>query len=331
MVGTPAVAGSSGGVGPPLPAFDLGQARVVGEVTVQRPIGVAVCMPLRLVVTGSLSRNHLLSFDVGCDGVLTARGTLGCEGRGPLQFSFGQVASMTFLAWPSATATSRPHPTLLVCEWENERVQEVDVVVGAHVGFLTPEGALPCPTGVAASLRHIAVSCMKPHGMVSSHSVHLFDAVTRARLWTVGGMEGTGPGSLSCPHGLRLTADGKGVVVAEAGTRRLSLLLTADGCLSHVVPTPGLQPLDVVECEGGWLVATGNGNTVVSVPWGGGPATGTLAPSAGYGVFAVALDPALGLVVANSWGDSLKVGQRYRRCASRSRPALLTITGSGHW
>ena len=85
----------------------------------------------------------------------------------------------------------------------NHRVQEVDVVDRVHVGYLYPPGTLKGPRGVAASATHIAVSTTGDGSWV-----HLFDAGTRAKLWSVGGSAGSGPRQLNYPYGLCLTADG---------------------------------------------------------------------------------------------------------------------------
>ncbi len=67
---------------------------------------------------------------------------------GPLQFNFS-----SFGGWMAFT----PSHTLVVSEYNFKRVQEVDVVTGAHVRFLG-QGHLTNPTGIAVSDALIAVA-----------------------------------------------------------------------------------------------------------------------------------------------------------------------------
>jgi hypothetical protein len=50
------------------------------------------------------------------------------------------------------------NPTLLVAEYGNNRVQEVDVATRAHVAFWFNNGELTGPYGVAANANIVAVS-----------------------------------------------------------------------------------------------------------------------------------------------------------------------------
>ena len=65
------------------------------------------------------------------------------------------------LCFTCASAGSGVRPTVLVAEHGNNRVQEVDVVKGTHVGYLGPDGGLLGPFAVAASPTLIAVSSWK--------------------------------------------------------------------------------------------------------------------------------------------------------------------------
>ena len=80
-------------------------------------------------------------------------------------------------------------------------------------------------------------------------------------MWTVvrvvaGGFRGPGSadGQLNKPYGLRFTGDGAGLAVADKGNGRVSLFRVEDGSFVRQVATEVSYPIDVEECEGGWLV-----------------------------------------------------------------------------
>ena len=163
---------------------------------------------------------------------------------------------------------------------------------------------------MAASRTHIAVTTLVLGG---HHSVHLFDAVSRARLWTMGGPQGSGPRQLSSPVGVRFTVDGARVAVADMNNSRIVVLSVADGSPVGHVPTPGIGPRDVEEAEGGWLVATGGGHSVALVPAAGGEPIAVVGGVEGSGegqfsgVYSLALVPGLGLLVPDAGNDRFQV------------------------
>ncbi len=125
---------------------------------------------------------------------------------------------------------------------------------------------------------------------------------------------------LSCPFGLRFTADGTGLVVADQGNDRLAVFRVEDGSFVRHAATGLGQPLDVEECEGGWLVACEGTYSVDFVPLelvgegsaGSGSASLGQCGSSGEGEFwyplALALVPGLGLVVREAYdGDRVHV------------------------
>ena len=65
---------------------------------------------------------------------------------------------------------------------------------------------------------------------------------------------GRADGRLCCPRGLRFTADGTGLAVADWMNNRVSLFRVEDGSFVRQVATEVSYPIDVEECEGGWLV-----------------------------------------------------------------------------
>jgi hypothetical protein len=103
-----------------------------------------------------------------------------------------------------------------VAEHGNNRVQEVDVMAQSHIGYLCRPGTIAGPRAVTASPSLVAVSAWS-RGDSGQHVVCLFDAVSRVALRTLGGVCGGEDGQLLCPRGLRVTADGNGVLVADEG------------------------------------------------------------------------------------------------------------------
>jgi hypothetical protein len=131
-------------------------------------------------------------------------------------------------------------------------------------------------------------------------------------MWTAvrvvaGGFGGPGraDGQLYRPYGLRFTGDGVGLAVADAGNARVSVFRVEDGSFARHVATGLGYPMDVEECEGGWLVACFDSHTIEFVGGdvgGGGVGRARLGKRGrGDGEFqhpsALALVPGLGLVV----------------------------------
>jgi hypothetical protein len=132
-------------------------------------------------------------------------------------------------------------------------------------------------------------------------------------MWTAvrvvaGGFGGPGSadGQLQRPFGLGFTGDGTGLAVADRGSNRVSVFRVEDGSFARHVATGLDGPLDVEECEGGWLVACYGSYTIEfvggDVDGGGGVGRARLGKGgSGDGEFhlpsALALVPGLGLVV----------------------------------
>jgi hypothetical protein len=161
---------------------------------------------------------------------------------------------------------------------------------------------------VAARGSLVAVSAWKRFDS-GDHVVRVFEGSgamwTAARVVAGGfGGPGTADGQLHVPYGLRFTANGTGLAVAEAGNDRLSVFRVEDGSFARHVATGLDYPRDVEECEGGWLVACWGSHTIefVGGDVGGGVGGARLGKyGSGDGKFvypsALALVPGLGLVV----------------------------------
>jgi hypothetical protein len=85
------------------------------------------------------------------------------------------------------------------------------------------------------------------------HRVSLFSAGDGSLVARVGGERGAAPGLLSCPYGVRLTADGAHVAVADFYNDRVSLFSLRDGAFVRHVATEAqgvTLPRDMVRCRG---------------------------------------------------------------------------------
>jgi hypothetical protein len=103
------------------------------------------------------------------------------------------------------------------------------------------------------------------------------------------------------PYGLRFTGDGTELAVVERENHRVSVFRVEDG--SFVRHKVAVDPWDVEECEGGWLVACNQWCTIEFVSVGVGRAGRARLGKQGSGdgefgcPTALALVPGLGLVV----------------------------------
>jgi hypothetical protein len=282
--------------------------------------GVAVCTAFGLLVTSNREDNTLIVFALpssldsisGTGTGLPLVCTLGGAGSpAPMQFEFND-GSYRYSGWMAFTGPPTS-PLLLVTDVGHDAVHVIDVVGRVHVGYVAAPGAIAGPRGVAARGSLVAVSAWKCGG-VGDHVVRLFEG--SGATWTathvVGGgvgAPGSADGQLHRPFGLRFSADGTGLAVADASNSRVSVFRVEDGSFVRHVATGLDAPWDVEECEGGWLVACPLVNTIAFVGGGsvgGGGDSGVGRPrlgkwGSGDGEFvlpsALALVPGLGLVV----------------------------------
>jgi hypothetical protein len=236
--------------------------------------GMAVSTVLGLIVTSCCAgheANTISAFSLKGHWHL---GTWGSTGAGPLQFDFsgwpaGYSGTMCFScgegspcggAGSGAGSTVSADPLLLVADHGNRRVSVFDVR-----GFWTDKDPVlvgiiasregTAPRGVAACAAFIAVSSW---AVVSSgdHVVELYDATTLklVRVLGAGCGCGAGFGKLRQPCGLRFSADGTSVIVADCGNRRMCVFSTSGMC-SATFSGMSESPRDVVELASGTLVA----------------------------------------------------------------------------
>ncbi len=314
--------------------------------------GVAVCPALGLLVTSDELQNTLFVWGLpgvasGCGasggagasaGAGASGASAGCGSGGlrlvctlggagsaaPMQFKLSDPWSTGCLAFTPPTATTSvasARPLLLVTDAGHDAVHLVDVVGRSHAGYVAPPGSIAGPRGVAASVASplVAVTSWKrehsgDHVVVVYRGSGAVWEVVRVIGGGFGG-PGTADGQLARPHGLRFSGDGSVVCVADFGNGRASLLRVGDGGFVRHIAT-GLRGLrDVMEVEGGWLVACGGLHTVEFVgdsdgggDGGGRPSLGKAGGGMGVddGEFsfpsALAVVPGLGLVV-REWGN----------------------------
>ena len=222
-----------------------------------------------------------------------------------MQFEFWDDDWSGWMAF-TGHATSR---LLLLTDAGYDAVHVIDVAGRVHAGYVAAPGTIAGPRGVAARGSLVAVSAWKKRGS-GEHVVRLFEG--NGASWTVvrvvgGGFGGPGraDGQLHWPRGLRFTGDGTGLAVADDGNGRVSVFRVEDGSFARHVATGLGGPVDVEECEGGWLMACYSSHAIEFVGGGvdgGGVGRARLGKKgSGDGEFcfpsALALVPGLGLVV----------------------------------
>jgi hypothetical protein len=232
--------------------------------------GLAVCPALGLLVTSGEGTPSLGVFrvptlrDYDPDGRgLSLVATLGGRDEAPpLDFSLGSELGSGWLAFTGPAAAR----VLLVSDCGKGAVHVVDVVRLTHVGYVAAPGSISGPRGVAARGRLTAVSAFQRYN-VGDHAVHLFEGSGAS--WTplrvlAGGFGAPGPvdGQLNQPKGLRFSADGAHVAVADWCNDRVSVFRVSDGAfMRHAVTEVG-WPQDVEEVGRGWLTACQRSDTV---------------------------------------------------------------------
>ncbi len=212
---------------------------------------MAACSMLRVLVTASHDDLTVFALptSVAASGLARIR-TIGGGGCvQPLNFKFvhdDRVSGQ--LAFTGATPAAR---FLLVTDGGNKAVHVIDVVHGAHAGYVAAPGSISYPTSVAAWGTKVAVSVYVRGGAPSF--VQLYEGT--GALWTIT-RRIIGPVVHTC--GVRFTDDGEELVVADDcdGSFCVSLFRVNDGAfVRHLVTGLHECPADVEECgEYGWAL-----------------------------------------------------------------------------
>jgi hypothetical protein len=223
--------------------------------------GYGMCVSVKhgIVIVSGGSKLHLYSLATGAPLPVTVvtKGffkdktetlpSIGQHGSGRGQFSFNY----------GGLSVSPDGDNVLVAEYGNNRVQEVRISDGSWVRFYG-EGVLDRPQFVDCNASVIAVSERCPRVSLLSWR----DGSALAQF----GSFGSGPGQLECPCGIRLLADGRGLVVADHRLVVFSLageLLTAIGGKEQ-----GLNgPHDVLECtlDDSFIVASRGSHNLLKI------------------------------------------------------------------
>ncbi len=218
-----------------------------------RGFGVCVALKHGLVIVSAKpdpssggSELHMHSL---VDGSLVRR--IGSKGSGKGQFSFDG----------GGLCVSPDGDSVLVAEQSNNRVQQVRIVDGSWVRFVG-EGVLDKPHFVDCDADVIVVS------EIGLHRISVLswaDGSVRAQF----GSRGDGQGQLRCPLGVRLLADGRGLVVADRDNHRLCVF-TLRGEFAAAVGSweQGLNaPRDVLECasDGSFIVVSYDNDNLIKL------------------------------------------------------------------
>ncbi len=286
-----------------------------------RGCGVAVCLVMGVLVTAS--DYELLVFALPNLATLMGRAGLTLLRRFGARYStrprhdnfrhhFGCLGRMVFT---DLNMSSR----LLVTDVGRDAVHVVDVANEVHCGYVAAPGTINGPQGVATRGSLVAVSAwgdMDENG----GTVHLFESTAGAG-WTPARV--LARGQLRQPFGLRFTADGAGLVVAEGRSggciARVSVVV---GSVSRCkVNEDGDACSDVEKCKGGWLVACSDGDDVKYVGADGRAALGHCGEPL-FRPVALALVPGMGLVVRENTSGRLQLFATPDAMAMASMSAL---------
>jgi hypothetical protein len=209
--------------------------------------GICVVVPHGLVVVSDHNANKLHMYSL-INGTLIR--SIGSKKDGKGQFRLGC----------GGLCVSPDGDSVLVAEYHNNCVQQVRIVDGSWVRFVG-KGVLESPQYVDCNAAVIAVSEWYHRISVLSWA----DGSVRAQF----GSYGSGPGQLDRPCGVRLLADGSGVVVADLDNHRLCVFTLSGEFVTAVgSEEQGLsKPSDVLECasDGSFIVANFHGDSFIKV------------------------------------------------------------------
>jgi WD40 repeat protein len=201
----------------------------------------------RYMAVSYCAEDNLRVYRLEADSTATLLHTVGKYGAGPKQFKYPAKMCLT------------PAGNLLVCEYGNNRVQELTGFGEAepqHVRFI----AVADVWSIALHSDMLAVGT--DHGTIELLS-YTYGALIR-----VIGSKGTGPGQIGYrSEGLRFTPDGQFIIVAELDNERLSMFRVSDGgfvkLIGFGVVADGFK--DVQFSPNGELLVADHGNHRVCV------------------------------------------------------------------
>ena len=219
--------------------------------------GVAVSPDVKWAAVTDYNGNSVVVYDMSSGAVVRTIGGP-ASGSGPCQFNY-----------PFRLCFA-PNGNLLVCDWKNNRVQEL-TVSGRFVRSI----AVASARSVACDGRVIVVGNYRNSG----NAVEVY-SYKKGTLLKGFGVLGSGPKQIgSRAEGVRITPDGKHVLVAEYGNHRLSLFTMEGVFVRHI----GAGVL----CDGNKDVEfAGNGEIIV----------------ADYSNYLVCVFSADGATLLRSWG-----------------------------
>ena len=210
----------------------------------RRGDGVAVCVDLGLLVISFANKLQVFALP---DDIARATPrelahvcTLG--GVAPMEFQFGFCSGhMAFTDGGVSTANRR---LLLVTDCRQDdlaAVHVIDVVRGAHVGYVAAPGTIIHPSDVATRESLVAVSCWEGSDFHEffKYKVRVFQGSEECTWTAVRTIAVTAAG-------LRYTADGLGLEVAQYCSSCMSIFYAKDGYfVRHSVLLTGQHPQHV--------------------------------------------------------------------------------------
>lgn len=226
-------------------------------------LGMALCPTLALLVTSSLhDALHVFALptSLASSTSLNTRFELlyllgGAFSSAPMKFKFRTVPSSGWMAFTGPGA----YRLLVVTDAGHKAVHVIDVVSRAHVGYVSAPGTIDNPRGVASHGSLVAVSTCGFRGQVRVYegSGASWAPVRVLADNSAGTLDAGDRLKMLC--GLRFTADGLGLVVAD-NNGSVNMFRMKDGAFARhgaptVMPIGAGGSFDVEECEGGWLVA----------------------------------------------------------------------------
>ena len=216
----------------------------VRELVVPCDKGVGICVSQKhaVVIVSGIDDKQLHMHSLTDGSLVRSVGSRGSD-KGQFNWRFGGLC------------VSPDGDSVLVAEAINDRVQQVLIVDGSWVRFIA-EGVLYKPHFVDCDADFIVVS-----QNYSRISVLLWaDGSVRAQF----GSEENGMGQLYSPRGVRLLADGSGIVVADTLNSRLCVFALSGEFVAAVGNREqGVnRPFDVLECtsDGSFIVANVGGD-----------------------------------------------------------------------